>query len=63
MDINARSDGYDTGTQRIVRENLTQLGFDSHELKPDHRHLRCQRSFPGGERAPSRQDATNHGHR
>ena len=33
VEINARSDGYDTRTQRIVKENATQLGFDSHEFE------------------------------
>ena len=33
VEINARSDGYDTSTQRIVKENATQLGFDSHEFE------------------------------
>ena len=31
MEIGARSGGYDTRTQRIVKENATQLGFESHE--------------------------------
>ena len=33
VEINARSDGYDTRTQRIVKENATQLAFDSHEFE------------------------------
>ena len=33
MEINARSDGFDTSTQRIVKESATQLGFDSHEFE------------------------------
>ena len=33
VEINARSEGYDTRTQRIVKENATQLGFDSHEFE------------------------------
>ena len=33
LEINARSQGYDTRTQRIVKENATQLGFDSHEFE------------------------------
>ena len=33
MEINARSDGYDTRTQRIVKENATQLGFEAHEFE------------------------------
>ena len=33
VEINARSGGYDTRTQRIVKENATQLGFDSHEFE------------------------------
>ena len=33
VEINARSEGYDTSTQRIVKENATQLGFDSHEFE------------------------------
>ena len=32
MEINARSGGYDTHTQRVVKENATQLGFDFHEF-------------------------------
>ena len=33
VEINARSGGYDTRTQRIVKENATQLGFESHEFE------------------------------
>ena len=33
VEINARSGGYDTRTQRLVKENATQLGFDSHEFE------------------------------
>ena len=33
VEINARSDGYDTRTQRVVKENATQLGFESHEFE------------------------------
>ncbi len=33
VEINASSDGYDTRTQRIVKENATQLGFESHEFE------------------------------
>ncbi len=33
MEVNARSDGYDTRIQRIVKENATQLGFKSHEFE------------------------------
>ena len=32
VEINARSGGYDTRTQRVVKENATQLGFDFHEF-------------------------------
>ena len=33
VEINASSDGYDTRTQRIVKENATQLGFEAHEFE------------------------------
>ena len=33
VEINARSDGYDTRTQRVVKENATQLGFEFHEFE------------------------------
>ena len=33
LEINAKSDGYDTRTQRIVKENATQLGFEFHEFE------------------------------
>ena len=33
VEINARSGGYDTRTQRIVKENATQLGFEFHEFE------------------------------
>ena len=33
VEINVRSDGYDTRTQRIVNENASQLGFESHEFE------------------------------
>ena len=32
VEINARSGGYDTRTQRVVKENATQLGFEFHEF-------------------------------
>ena len=32
VEINARSGGYDTRIQRVVKENATQLGFDFHEF-------------------------------
>ncbi|MCY4370194.1 MAG: DUF499 domain-containing protein [bacterium] len=33
VEIDARSGGYDTRTQRIVKENATQLGFEFHEFE------------------------------
>ena len=33
LEINATSDGFDTRTQRIVKENVTQLSFESHEFE------------------------------
>ncbi len=33
VEINARSDGYDTRTRRIVKENAAQLGFEAHEFE------------------------------
>ena len=33
VEINARSGGYDTRTQRVVKENATQLGFEFHEFE------------------------------
>ena len=33
LEINATSDGFDTRTERIVKENVTQLGFESHEFE------------------------------
>ena len=33
LEIEARSDGYDTRTQRIVSENAKQLGFENHEFE------------------------------
>ncbi len=33
VEVNAHSDGYDTRTQRIVKENATQLGFEFHEFE------------------------------
>ena len=32
VEINARSGGYDTRIQRVVKENATQLGFEFHEF-------------------------------
>ena len=33
LEINATSDGFDTRNERIVKENVTQLGFESHEFE------------------------------
>ena len=33
LEINATADGFDTRTERIVKENVTQLGFESHEFE------------------------------
>ena len=33
LEIDARSGGYDTRTPRVVKENATQLGFESHEFE------------------------------
>lgn len=34
VEINAESDGYDDRIRRVVRENASQLGFETHEFEP-----------------------------